>query len=105
MTFEQALIAKEVIGKTITINSREHNVYIGPYDQDDLVLWKYAYSTNISSFNQTSMHDDLAKEYSKNSQFKVYGIFQNSVLQLYKLNNELFTKNTINIKAEKENEQ
>ncbi|MFZ0597887.1 MAG: hypothetical protein WAM46_12975 [Flavobacterium sp.] len=99
MTFEQALKAKEVIGEKITINRREHNVYIGPYDMDDFDLWKNAYYEN------NCITDELAKDYSKNSKFKVYGIFQNSVLQLYKLNNELFTKNTINTKVKKQNGQ
>lgn len=103
MTFEQALKAKEVIGEKITINRREHNVYIGPYDMDDFDLWKNAYYENNSIFNRISITDELAKNYSKNSKFKVYGIFQDSVLQLYKLNNELFTKNTMNTNVKKEN--
>lgn len=40
MTFDQALKAKKIMGETITINRREHNVYIGPYDQDDFDFWK-----------------------------------------------------------------
>jgi hypothetical protein len=94
MTFEQALKIKNDIGETILIYGRNHNVYVGPYDQDDFDLWKIACNENNSFFNQISITDELGKEYSKNSKFKVYGIFEDSTLQLYNLKNELFTMNT-----------
>lgn len=80
MTFEQALKIKNDIGET---------------------LWKIDCNENNSFFNRISITDELAKEYSKNSKFKVYGIFEDSILQLYKLNNELFTKNTISRKQKR----
>jgi hypothetical protein len=79
MTFEEALKAKEEIGDLTTIRGIDYNVLVGPYDQLEFESWKQLYYDSHFGFHKIVFTDELAKIYSRNGQFKVYGNYQQGI--------------------------
>lgn len=69
MTFDEALKAKNEIGATIIIEETTYKVFIVPYDEND-------FSKYLADYIRIKFNDDSAKLYSKNSNFKVYALWQ-----------------------------
>jgi hypothetical protein len=76
MTFQEALEEKKEIGDVTTVHGLEFKVYVSPYNLADFENWRDFYFKNNFDFNAVKFTDEVAKQYSTDSRFKVYGLYQ-----------------------------
>lgn len=76
MKFEEALNTKTEIGEIVNIQGVEHNVYVVPQNEQDFNSYKEDYYQNTFNGSRIEFTDELAKAYSRDSEFKVCAFYQ-----------------------------
>lgn len=69
MNFKEALHLKNQIGETKKIEDKIYKVFVVPANNDD-------FTNYLVSYLRTPFTDESAKQYSSNSEFKVYALWQ-----------------------------
>lgn len=77
MNFTEALHLKKQIGETKEIENTTYKVFVVPYNNED-------FKNYLKGFLTKRFNDESAKNYSSNSQFKVFAIWQYMSNILYK---------------------